>query len=171
MDEIWAAGRDDIEKLDILLAQDNQKREERYFETCLDLQDQKLREVLLIIHNGEICGFCHYNRNSKYQPFRSLKIPEIQDIYISKDCRRNGLATSMIEYCENKAREEGHDLIGLGVGLYADYGKAQKLYAKLGYQPDGCGIVYDRVAIEPGKSYSVDDDLCLMMIKELKPAA
>ncbi len=60
---------------------------------------------------------------------------------------------------------------GIGVGLYAAYGAAQRLYARRGYVPDGRGVVYRNVAVEPGASVTVDDDLVLMMTRRLPDAA
>ena len=41
----------------------------------------------------------------------------------------------------------------IGVGLYNDYGRAQKLYVHLGYVPDGHGVTYAYQSIVPGESY------------------
>jgi len=35
---------------------------------------------------------------------------------------------------------ERSDIVGIGVGLYADYGTAQRMYARRGYVPDGHGL-------------------------------
>jgi hypothetical protein len=51
------------------------------------------------------------------------------------------------------------------VGLSADYGAAQRLYHKLGYEPDGNGVTYDRAPVTPGQKYPLDDDLALMLVK------
>jgi hypothetical protein len=52
--------------------------------------------------------------------------------------------------------------------LYRDYGAAQRLYAGLGYVPDGQGVSYHNLAVTPGATVKVDDSLVLWMIKELK---
>lgn len=39
------------------------------------------------------------------------------------------------------ASQEGYNEIGVGVGLYRDYGQAQQLYFQLGYI-EGNGITY-----------------------------
>lgn len=149
------------------LSTEGEKRDSGYLSQTLMEQEQGLREFYIIYHNSVAAGFCQYNRRPKYQPFRSLKIPEIQDLFIGSIMRQQGLATVLIRHCEEKARGEGHDLIGIGVAVSASFGKAQRLYTKLGYQPDGAGVVYEREAVRPGQSYPVDDELCLMMIKDL----
>ncbi|RED65139.1 hypothetical protein DFP98_12130 [Cohnella phaseoli] len=57
--------------------------------------------------------------------------------------------------------------VGLGVGLYEDYGNAQRLYGKRGYIPDGRGLMYANEAVHPGRTVTVDDDLLLYMVKQL----
>ena len=51
------------------------------------------------------------------------------------------------------------------MGLYKDYGPAQKLYSKLGYSPDGNGITYKGQPAIAGQSYVLDDDLILWLTK------
>ena len=58
--------------------------------------------------------------------------------------------------------------VGLGVGLYADYAAAHLMYLKRGYLPDGRGIAYEFKPVAPGATVRVDDDLNLMMIRNLK---
>ena len=58
--------------------------------------------------------------------------------------------------------------MGISVALGASYGPAQRLYATLGYMPDGNGVTYDRMAVGFGEMRPVDDDLCLMMVKDLQ---
>lgn len=168
MSAIKTATQSDIQALYSLTSAENHVKDNQYFERCLLEQENGTREVLLILVKENIAGYCQYQRNPRYQPFRSLGIPEIQDIYVHPDYRRNGLATKLIEACIDKAKSEAHDLIGIGVGLYSNYGKAQKLYFKMGFEPDGGGVVYERETVSFGQLCPVDDELCLMMIKPLK---
>lgn len=117
-------------------------------------------------------GYAMLNWHPKYQSFRTCDIPEIQDLIVSPEYRRRGYATTLIHYCENIVKQAGKDMIGIGVGLTRSYGNAQRLYAKNGYVPDGNGAVYDRVSLETsyvssGRSVPLDDDLCLMLVKDL----
>ena len=112
-------------------------------------------------------GYVLYNNKPRYAPFARLRVPEIQDLNVHPDHRGKGFASALVKACERKALAEGHDMIGLGVGLHSAYGAAQKLYCRLGYHPDGAGLVHDGVPVEKGKSVINDDDLCLMMIKDL----
>jgi hypothetical protein len=73
----------------------------------------------------------------------------------------------MIGACEARARAAGHPVMGIGVGLYADYGAAQRLYVRLGYRPDGRGVWYGAQPAVPGQPYRLDDDLVLFLEKAL----
>lgn len=59
------------------------------------------------------------------------------------------------------------NIVDIGVGLYPDYGSAQRLYIKRGYMPDGHGATYNYEYVTPGKEYPVDDDLALWFTKKL----
>jgi deazaflavin-dependent oxidoreductase (nitroreductase family) len=63
-----------------------------------------------------------------------------------------------------------HDVAGLGVGLYGDYGPAQLMYLERGYRPDGRGLAYRFTTVSPGATVPVDDDLNLMMTRALTSA-
>jgi hypothetical protein len=59
-------------------------------------------------------------------------------------------------------------VVGIGVGLYADYGSAQRMYFRRGYLPDGRGLMYDWKPVPPGELVRLDDDATLMFTKSLK---
>jgi hypothetical protein len=54
------------------------------------------------------------------------------------------------------------------VGLYADYGTAQRMYVRRGYIPDGRGILYELKEVPPGEMIRVDDEAILMFSKPLR---
>lgn len=112
-------------------------------------------------------GFVLVNFKPRYYPFQKLKIPEIQGLTVHPDHRGQGVAKALMHEAESYVRDKGLGVIGLGVGLSSFYGPAQCLYASLGYRPDGNGLIYDGETIPQGKMVTNDDDLCLMMIKEL----
>lgn len=72
----------------------------------------------------------------------------------------------MLDLAEAEAQKKSK-IIGIGVGLYADYGDAQQLYIKRGYMPDGLGITYNYQPIDPGSMIRLDDALVLWFTKEL----
>ena len=134
---------------------------ERYYQE----QKDQIRTVGIIEKEGHLVGYGSLLRQSKYLHFQ--QIPEINDLWIDQSYRKQGLGTKLINWLEGLARKEGYKQIGLGVGLYKDYGSAQKLYSRLGYKPDGQGITYHYKSVVPGKQYTVDDDLILWLIKTL----
>ncbi len=81
--------------------------------------------------------------------------------------RKNGIASRFLELAEEKAREKS-SLIGIGVGLYSDYGAAQILYIKKGFVPNGLGVTYKYKDIKAGNMVCVDDDLILWMTKNFE---
>ena len=138
------------------------KKDDGYFEHALEQCD-----VMLAFREKTLCAFCLLNWQPRYSLYRKLGIPEIQDLNVLPHYRRKGIATMMIEECENLARSKSCELVGISVGLTKDYGPAQILYTKLGYMPDGNGVTYDREGIHAGRAYLVDDNLALMMTKTL----
>lgn len=81
--------------------------------------------------------------------------------------RKHGIGTMLINACEEMAKERDYKNIGLGVGMTADYGNAQRLYVHLGYIPDGRGLHYKHAQLNHGDQAIVDDDLVLFMTKSL----
>lgn len=159
----------DMPALEAVAGAVSSHKEDGYFERCLAEQEDGKRAVLVGLYAGQIAGFGMLNWNPGYVPFRRMGIPEIQDLNTNPAFRRRGVAGAIISACEDLAREKGCDQVGIGVGLYAGYGTAQRLYVRRGYVPDGAGVVYDRLPVRPGEIRPVDDDLNLMMIKALSP--
>ena len=139
------------------------KNDDGYFESCLK------REYIILIasEEGQDVGFAMLNFTPKYALYKKLDIPEIQDLNVLPDARQKGIATTIVNKCEELAEEEGKAQIGISVPLNKSYGPAQRLYIKLGYMPDGNGITYDREQVSAEHRYAPDDDLCLMMLKDL----
>lgn len=111
---------------------------------------------------GHICLKWH----SEYKYFVDNNIPEIANLAIMPDYLRQGNATRLMDVAEQEAKTRS-GIVGLGVGLYKDYGPAQRLYMNRGYKFDGNGMTYNTKPVIPGTSVIVDDDLLIWMIKEL----
>ena len=160
--EIRQASESDIPTLYDLYDKIGQK-DEGYFEACFE------KDCVLLIASKEKqdVGFGILNFEPKYALYKKLEIPEIQDLNVVPEARQQGIATMLVEAFENLAQDQGLVQVGISVGLTKDYGPAQRLYCKLGYMPDGYGIAYDRQGVTAQKSYPFDDDLCLMMVKDL----
>lgn len=140
---------------------------EGYFARCFEEQAEGKRFILLAEVAREIAGYVFLNMNPRYQMFRRLGIPEIQDLYVTSAARRQGVGEALVAFCEERARAQGATEMGIAVGLHAGFGAAQRLYARLGYVPDGAGVMYDREAVHVGDMRIIDDDLTLMLVKAL----
>ena len=97
----------------------------------------------------------------------STGIPEIMDLNVLPDFRRRDIATQMMDEAEGRVAERS-DVVGIGVGMYPDYGPAQCMYVRRGYIPDGRGLIYGDEPVEPGQTVTVDDDLILHLTKRLR---
>lgn len=161
--DIRQAAEEDIPSLYVLYEKIG-KKDDGYFEACFE----KDCLILIISTEGADIGFGILNFEPKYSLYQKLDIPEIQDLNVIPDARRQGAATALLESFENIVRDQGIERVGISVGLTKDYGAAQRLYIKRGYVPDGYGITYDREGVTAGVSYPADDDLALMLIKELQ---
>ncbi len=140
-----------------------------YFPRSLLEQAAGHRIVLVaVLSDNSLAGDVQLIWNPIYAPFRALGIPEIQDLAIIPAMRRQGLGERLVIYCENLVREAGRTDIGIGVGLHARFGSAQRLYVRLGYIPDGGGVVYDEdTPVNRGDLRPVDDLLTLKLVKAL----
>lgn len=132
--------------------------------------DRGERVCLLAERGSEFVGYCTLVWSSAYPPFRDQGIPEISDLNVLPPFRRAGIGSALLQALEDVARGRGAT-VGLGVGLYADYGSAQRLYAARGYRPDGRGVMYDNRPVPPGESIPIDDSACLMLTLSWGPSA
>jgi GNAT superfamily N-acetyltransferase len=115
----------------------NKQREqyERYWR-----ENQEGKRVTLVAVSGEhVVGYTNVIWQPEYQPFREAGIPEINDMNVIAEFQKHGIGTALIGEAERIAIGNGKDIMGIGFGLTADYGAAQRLYPKLGYIPDGRG--------------------------------
>lgn len=116
-------------------------------------------------HQGQIIGGGYLNFAPKYRPYQALKIPEFQDLRVLTPHRNQGIGRALVEAAQELAQQKGHIGMGLSVGLTPQFGPAQRLYAKLGYIPDGEGITIDRTPAQHGDTILLNDDCCLMLLK------
>lgn len=138
-----------------------------YFEHVLERQAKGDLSLYLLFAGGQAAGYGILNWQPKYQLYRKLDIPEIQDLNTLPAFRRQGFASVLIGHCEALAREAGKTEMGIAVSVHGSFGPAQRLYFKLGYAPDGTGVTYDRAPVDFAAFKPVDDQLCMMLVKEL----
>lgn len=139
--------------------------EDGYFETAFAEQQAGKRLVFLLFREDVLAGYTHLNFHPQYQLFQRFGIPEIQDLFVHPNERKNGLGAQLITACEREAKTRGHTDIGIGVGVTGKFGSAQRLYHRLGYTPDGNGAVFERQPIQSGEMRPIDDRLCMMLVK------
>jgi len=142
-----------------------------YFDRCFERQLAGELEIILAWKEeqdeSEVVGYTLLNWQPKYTYFKKCGLPEIQDLNVISRYRRQGIGRSIIKFCEKRASEKGYNEMGIGVGLDPSFGSAQRLYVQMGYIPDGNGICYDRKAVAVGEFRPVDENLCLMLSKEI----
>jgi len=125
-------------------------------------------DMLVATIDGRLAGFLLIEPKSSYPPFAAADIPEIADFNVLRHRRRHGVGTALMDEAERRVAEHSA-IVGLGVGLYADYGSAQRMYVRRGYQPDGAGVVLHGVSVAPGATIRLDDEPKLMFTKQLRP--
>lgn len=123
--------------------------------------------VRVALSGGRVLGYGSLVWHSDYPAFAASNTPEINDLVTARAHRGQGVASTLIAEFEAMAVGAGRAWIGIGVGLYADYGPAQRLYTSLGYRPDGRGATYGGRPVVSGAPVVVDDELVLWMTKPL----
>ena len=125
----------------------------------LDEQTADDRPVLVARVNGAFAGYLTVVWVPHYEPFRQAGIPEIQDFNVLPRYRRQGIGTALMNAAEALIATRS-TTEGIGVGLYPDYGAAQRLYVRRGYMPDGRGIAWNGMHVTPSTFGTVlDTDL------------
>ncbi|MEV8377039.1 GNAT family N-acetyltransferase [Kribbella sp. NPDC056861] len=134
------------------------------YEGLLGQQLRGERDVFVATVDGELAGYVTLTWEPTYD--HGAGIPEVQDLNVLPVFRRRGIGNALMDAAEARAAERA-SVIGIGVGLYADYGSAQRMYVQRGYLPDGRGVMYDWKPVPPGETIRLDDDATLMFTKLL----
>ncbi|MFD3403568.1 GNAT family N-acetyltransferase [Kribbella sp. NPDC058693] len=121
------------------------------------------RDVLVATVDGAYVGYV----TIYWVPPYFKTIPEISDFNVLPSYRRRGIGSALMDAAEAKVAERS-PAVGIGVGLYADYGSAQRMYVRRGYLPDGRGLIYDGKQVPPMEMVRNDDSACLMFTKQLR---
>jgi GNAT superfamily N-acetyltransferase len=99
--------------------------------------------------------------------FRSRGIPLVHQIIVAEPFRRRGVATALMDAAEQLARDRGVATLGITVGLFDEYGPAQRLYARRGYVPDGRGACQGQRPLSEGVRVTMNHDLIMWLTKDL----
>ncbi|TCO34551.1 acetyltransferase (GNAT) family protein [Kribbella steppae] len=135
----------------------------RQYEAYLAEQQAGKRDVLVATVDDQFVGYVTVRWESAY--FGA--IPEIQDFNVLPPYRRRGIGSGLMDAAESRVAERSA-VVGIGVGLYVDYGTAQRMYVRRGYIPDGRGLMYDNQPVPPGETVRNDDGANLMFTKSLR---
>jgi GNAT superfamily N-acetyltransferase len=122
---------------------------------------------LIAVHDDRAVGFASILWDSDYAGFRERGIPLLHQLAVSGPFRRQGVATLLMDAAEDLARVRGITVLGITVGLFDEYGPAQRLYARRGYVPDGRGACQGQRPLSQGMPVTMDHDLILWLTKDL----
>ncbi len=138
-------------------------------EACSYLADHAEPEgtSLVAAHGHDVIGYVAIVWESNYAGFRSRGIPLVHQIAVAGPYRRRGVATLLMDAAEQLARDRGIATLGITVGLFDEYGPAQRLYAQRGYIPDARGACQGQQPLCKGMHVTVDDDLIIWLTKDL----
>jgi [ribosomal protein S18]-alanine N-acetyltransferase len=92
-------------------------------------------------------------------------VPEIQDVFVRADRRRQGVGTAVTRAAERAAGARGHRRVSIGTSI--DNDGARRLYEGLGYRDAGVEPVrvHGTITIRTGP-LEVDDTI-VYLVKEL----
>ena len=116
---------------------------------------------------SDVIGYVAIVWESNYAGFRSRGIPLVHQIAVAGPFRRRGVATLLMDAAEELVRDRGIVTLGITVGLFDQYGPAQRLYGRRGYIPDGRGACRGQEPLRKGTQVTIDDDLIIWLTKDL----
>jgi len=122
---------------------------------------------LIATGGSGVLGYVAIVWESNYAGFRTRGIPLVHQIAVAGPWRRQGVATLLMDAAEQLARDRGIATLGITVGLFDDYGPAQRLYARRGYIPDGRGACQGQRPLRKGTRVTMDHDLIIWLTKDL----
>jgi GNAT superfamily N-acetyltransferase len=126
---------------------------------------------LVAVCGHDVAGYAAIVWESNFAGFRDRGIPLLHQIAVAGPFRRQGVATLLMDAAEQLARDRGVVTLGITVGLFDEYGPAQRLYARRGYVPDGRGACQGQVPLRKGMRVTMDHDLIIWLTKDLAKAA
>jgi GNAT superfamily N-acetyltransferase len=166
--EIQQMKQSDVDRVFQALEDNEIGKPLEYIKRCWEENITGDRITLIASYDNRFAGWLHLLSKSNYPYFVEQGIPEINNFDVVPSLRRLGIGNALMQAIEQIAFEK-YGIVGVGVGLYYDYGNAQRLYAKRGYIPDGRGIIYQGEQVAPGSYVPVGHDVALHLIKMRPP--
>jgi GNAT superfamily N-acetyltransferase len=156
----------DIEPMAQAFAQIGWNKPASLYERYLVEQNADARVCLVAFVDGDFAGYVTVHWQSDYAPFHAANIPEVADFNVLPHYRRQQIGTRLMDAAEARIAQRS-PIAGIGVGMYPDYGAAQRLYVLRGYVPDGRGLAYDGRTLQYGEQVINDDALNFYFTKQL----
>ncbi|MEM8862754.1 MAG: GNAT family N-acetyltransferase [Chloroflexota bacterium] len=140
----------------------DQKQAEEHFDADLNGPSSTFMAKL----ENEFAGFITIRWEPHNEDFRQNNIPFIQHLEVKPEFQGQGIATHLMDAAEALIKTKATHA-GTCVGIFGNYGPAQRLYAKRGYIPDGRGLCQWHRPVQEGESVIIDHDLVLWLVKKL----
>jgi GNAT superfamily N-acetyltransferase len=122
---------------------------------------------LIATDGPDVIGYAAIVWESNYAGFRSRGIPLVHQIAVAGPFRRRGVATLLMDAAGQLACDRGITTLGVTVGLFDEYGPAQRLYGRRGHVPDGRGACRGQRPLSKGMQVTMGDDLIIWLTKDL----
>jgi hypothetical protein len=145
-------------------------RDEATIDAHFEDHENGASTTILGYEDGRLVGIVTIRWQCHYPSFRDRNIPLIQNIEIRYEDRGRGIGNRMLQRTEEEIARRS-PLAGLVVGISADYGPAQRLYARRGYIPDGRGVCRQFTPLQNGDVVTVDHDLLMWLVKDVSEQA
>jgi GNAT superfamily N-acetyltransferase len=116
---------------------------------------------------SSLAGYLTIRWQSNHPLFRQHNIPLIHHLGVFPQFQRQGIASRLMDVAEQLIATRTTQA-GITVGLFDEYGPAQRLYARRGYVPDGRGACQGQRPLKQGERVISEHDLILWLTKDLK---
>lgn len=122
---------------------------------------------LVAASGHDVVGYVAIVWESNFAGFRDRGIPLVHQVAVAGPFRRQGVATLLMDGAEQLVRDRGIGTLGITVGLFDEYGPAQRLYGRRGYVPDGRGACRGQRPLSKEMPVTMDDNLIMWLTKDL----
>jgi GNAT superfamily N-acetyltransferase len=122
---------------------------------------------LIATRGLDVIGYVAIVRESNCARFRSRGIRLVHQLAVAGPFGQQGAATLLMDAAEQLARDRGIVTLGITVGLFDEYGPAQRLCGRRGYIPDGRGACQGQEPLRKGMQAILDDDLIIWLTKDV----
>ena len=127
------------------------------------------RSLYVAQQHGVFIGYVTIRWHSDYAGFRHSPIaPEIIDLYVWANARRQGVATELMDHAEQMIRDRAFKRAGLSVGVLSADQPAWHLYLQRGYRFDLKGAWWNGHSVDDLSAIDLSAaPLLVMMEKDL----